>query len=101
KKMSDENWNTGLAKSLGIYLNGQALRSPGPSGEKITDDHFYIIFNADSKPVCYELPEEKYACKWIRLLDTASSIIDHGEEYLPKGKVTVNERSVVLLTCPL
>jgi isoamylase len=100
-KMKEENWSKEPAKSLGVYLNGLALRAPGPHGEKVTDDHFYIIFNAGDRAVKYTLPDEKYGGNWIKLLDTTDGVIGNGKSFAPKSQVDVNERSVVLLICTL
>src|SRR5688500_9219890 len=45
-EMTDEIWNHDYAKSLAVFLNGRGIRSRGPKGEVLTDDSFYIIFNA-------------------------------------------------------
>ena len=49
--MSDEDWAAGFAKSLGVFLNGKAIPSRGPRGERIVDDSFYVIFNAHHEPL--------------------------------------------------
>lgn len=38
QSMSDQDWQTGFAKSLGVYLNGKTIPDPGPRGERIKDD---------------------------------------------------------------
>ena len=37
---------TGYAKSLEVFLNGDAITEPGPRGERIRDDSFLLLFNA-------------------------------------------------------
>jgi glycogen operon protein len=100
RQMTQENWNHDFAKSLAVYLNGDALRSQGPKGEPITDDNFYIIFNAYHEPLHYKLPVKKYGRNWIKVLDTAANFI--ADEAMPgkhssKTTITVEGRSVVVL----
>ena len=98
-EMTEENWNHDFAKSLGVYLNGQGIRSVGPKGEKITDDSFYIIFNAYHGPLDYKLPSVKYGPGWIKIIDTAEDKIteENGESYQPEQVIKVQGRSVILL----
>jgi len=95
--MSDEDWQTGFAKSLGVFLNGRSIKSPGPNGEKIIDNNFYIVFNASEENLNYKLPEEKYGSKWLKLVDTetANTIMD--EVYDAMTEICVNARSMVVL----
>ncbi len=69
-EMSDEHWNTAFAKSLGVFLNGMSMHYVGSKGERITDDNFYVIFNAHHEPLEYKLPPEKYGQQWKKVLDT-------------------------------
>ena len=45
-EMSEEDWDSGFAKSVGVFLNGDAIPDPDPRGEQITDDSFLLLFNA-------------------------------------------------------
>ena len=45
-EMSDADWQAGFAKSLGVFLNGDAIPTPNERGERVVDDSFYIMFNA-------------------------------------------------------
>ena len=44
--MTDGDWAAGFAKSLMVFLNGDAISEPDPRGERITDDSFLLLFNA-------------------------------------------------------
>jgi glycogen operon protein len=101
-EMSEENWTQDFAKSLGVFLNGRGIRSVGTKGEPILDDSFYLIFNASELPLTYTLPSEKYGHRWIKVLDTATGLLDEqGEELEPGSPVKVDGRSVVVLKDPL
>jgi glycogen operon protein len=43
----------------------------GPRGEHITDDNFYIIFNAHDGTLEYSLPAKMRGATWTKVLDTA------------------------------
>jgi glycogen operon protein len=97
-EMSEENWNSGFAKSLGVYLNGKGIHSIGPKGEVVIDDSFYIIFNAYHDPLSFTLPPDKYGPSWSIVLDTAKNIIsEEGETYKAEDELKVEGRSVVVL----
>ncbi|PTX18337.1 glycogen operon protein [Pontibacter mucosus] len=101
REMTEENWSHDFAKSLGVYLNGKGLHSRGPKGEQITDDSFYVIFNAHHEPLKYKLPPKKYGETWRKVIDTATGTMDEqGEEFVYSKTLEVAARSVVVLQQP-
>ena len=68
--MSDQDWQAGFAKSLGVFLNGSAIRTMDERGRHVVDDSFYVMFNAHSEPVEFVLPESKWGEQWTIALDT-------------------------------
>lgn len=101
-EMTEENWNQDFAKSLGVFLNGHGIHSVGTQGERIIDESFYIIFNAFDGPLKYTLPQEKFASRWVKVLDTSTNRIDedNGESFEPGEVIDVAGRSVVVLKEP-
>lgn len=95
-EMTEENWDTGFAKSLAIYLNGLALRAVDPQGQKISDDSFYLIFNAHHEPITFVLPPEDYGKQWEPVLDSS---MQHkaGRHLKAREKIKVAELSVIVL----
>ena len=97
-EMNEDNWKNDFAKSLAVYLNGQGLRSVDEKGNKITDNNFYIIFNAYHDEIEYKLPPKKYGQQWEKLIDTFEGFIgDNGPKYNAEDQIKVNGRSVILL----
>jgi isoamylase len=97
-EMSEEHWNQDFAKSMAVFLNGQGIRSVGPKGEQITDDSFYIIFNAHHEPLEFNLPSRKYGTNWSKVIDTATSTIAGNDEiYKAREAIKIQSRSIVLL----
>jgi glycogen operon protein len=71
--MTIDDWRSGYAGSLGVFLNGHAITEPGPRGETIVDRDFLLLFNAHSEPVEFTLPADDLAPGWQIVVDTASS----------------------------
>ena len=44
--MTDDDWQAGFAKSLGVFLNGDALPDPDRARPPARDDSFLLLFNA-------------------------------------------------------
>lgn len=102
KEMSDEDWNTGYSKSVGVFLNGRGIHSRGQHGELILDDSFYVVFNAHHEGVNYKLPPEKYGSQWTKVIDTSEGRV--GEEdgtSLPCQDVYVHARAIVVFKNPI
>lgn len=96
-EMTEEHWNTGYAKSLGIFLNGYGFHYHGSKGERIIDDDFYVIFNAHHEPIEFKIPNGKYGKSWSKVLDTRENIVREGEAYAPGKTIVAEGRSVILL----
>jgi glycogen operon protein len=96
QEMTEENWDTGFAKSLAVYLNGLALRAVDPKGQKIQDDSFYIIFNAHHEPLTFVLPPADYGAQWEVVLDTGL-LEEAGKHFKAGEEVKAAELSVIVL----
>ena len=101
-EMSDQDWQAGFAKSLGVFINGAAIPTMDERGERVVDDSFYVMFNAQHDPSEFVLPEAKWGERWTVILDTneASDHLDEEEEgpTLASGdRRKVNAWSIVLL----
>ncbi len=96
-ELTDKHWREDFAKSLAVYLNGHGIHALGPKGEKITDDTFYIIFNAYHDTLEYSLPARKYGKKWMVEIDTSEKQHSTNGTYKCREKIMVEGRSVILL----
>jgi isoamylase len=98
KSMTDQDWNVGYARSLGVFLNGKAIQGHDERGRTITDDSFILLFNAHTSGVRWTIPEE-YGSVWRLVLDTRR----RGPEDQPKEverRITTSARSIALLETP-
>ncbi len=69
--MDDEHWESGYAKSLQIFLNGDGLASHDDRGELVRDTSFLLLCNAHHEPLTFHVPEEIPVGPWTVVLDTA------------------------------
>jgi glycogen operon protein len=78
--MTDQDWQTGFARTLGVFLNGKAIPTPDARGEPVVDDSFYILFNAYWEPLRFTLPTCGWGDRWVKAIDTNNPIPDLREQ---------------------
>jgi isoamylase len=74
--MDDADWNSGFARSLMVFLNGDAIPEPDDKGQRISDAHFLLMFNAHTDPVKFVVPAADFGDNWRVRLDTATGLVD-------------------------
>ncbi len=99
-QMSDEDWNTGFAKSIGVFLNGEGIPSPDRWGRRVVDDDFYLVLNGHYDPLVFTMPDAlARGGTWRRVLDTSSpgaqAVHDDDTAYGPRFELA--GRSIWLL----
>jgi glycogen operon protein len=98
-QMSDEDWSAGYARSVMVFLNGDAIPEPDNVGRRITDDHFILMFNAHHEAIDFTLPPATYGSRWEVRLDTAQSAVPAGDLVWQAGSThAVLGHSVVVLS---
>jgi glycogen operon protein len=97
--MRDEDWQTGFVKSLGMFLNGEAIPTPGPRGERIVGASFLALFNAHHEALSFRLPGEAFGAGWQLAIDTAARDggVAGGDVLPAGGERKVEARSLVVL----
>jgi glycogen operon protein len=100
--MSDEDWQAGFAKSLAVFLNGDAIPTRDRRGERVVDDSFYVMFNAHQDPIEFVMPEAQWGERWMIVLDThdAANHVEveaHGRQLGAGEHVRVEAWSMILL----
>ena len=101
-EMSEQDWQAGFAKSLGVFLNGDAIPSPNERGERVVDKSFYVMFNAHHEALSFTLPDAKWGTRWSEMLNTSDSDEQmaeeqSGSEITAASEFTVEAWSTVLL----
>ncbi len=99
EEMSDEDWDGGYARSLSVFLNGEAIREPDRRGQHVTDDQFWLMFNGHYEAMDFVLPDVGAGERWEVEIDTFAPMLDHAEQRSPKTgeKIPLEARSVMLL----
>jgi isoamylase len=104
--MRDADWDHEYARSVMVFLNGDAIPEPDQRGERVVDDSFLVAFNAHDDTLTFTVPDEVYGDGWLVALDTADdqagivSVFDDATTLLPGVEVQVAGRSVVVLRRP-
>jgi isoamylase len=69
-RMQDSDWHWDEARTVAVFLNGQAITEPDQEGDPVTDDSFLILFNGHHEPVEFRLPGTAIGEKWHAAVDT-------------------------------
>jgi isoamylase len=100
-EMRDSDWHASYAKSLAVFVNGDAITEPGPRGEKITDESFLLLINAHHESLTFTLPGAEFGTGWHTILDTADDVPRDDpfpDDVWPNGaEVAVTARSLQIL----
>ncbi|MHB1928478.1 MAG: glycogen debranching protein GlgX [Acidimicrobiales bacterium] len=102
-EMTDTDWRVGYAKSLGVFLNGQAIPDPDDLGRPVVDDSFYLLFNAWEQQLGFTLPGPRWGRAWTVVLDTAADrpLPAPGPTYRARQVVRLQGHHVLLLERPV
>ncbi|GLW05151.1 glycogen operon protein GlgX homolog [Microtetraspora sp. NBRC 13810] len=73
EKMTDADWKVGYARSMAVFLNGDAITEPDTRGRRIRDDSFLLMFNAHHDVIKFTIPKD-YGEMWLTEIDTAMPI---------------------------
>ena len=96
QEMSDEDWNAGFVKCLGVRLAGDLINDENERGEPIIGETLLILLNGHWEPIPFTLPSTREGQIWDRILDTADPVeeplhFEGGQEY------PLQDRSFVVL----
>ncbi|MGH8696398.1 MAG: glycogen debranching protein GlgX [Burkholderiales bacterium] len=69
-EMTNEEWDHEFARSLGVYLAGEALTESDARGRPVRDENFLVLFNAHHEELAFKLPSLG-AERWLVLVDTS------------------------------
>ena len=97
EQMNDDDWNSGFAKSVGVFLNGGGIATTGTRGERVVDDSFLLLFNAHYEDLDWHVPAKDWAAAWTVEFDTADVTRDGDEAVKPGEQIVVRRRSLLVL----
>lgn len=97
-EMTEAQWQEGSIKSIAIFLNGEEIVTPNQQGERVIDDSFLLLFNADHTALDFSIPPEMQIWEWRVLIDTTKPrFIRRGKRYRHADRIIVAARSFMML----
>jgi glycogen debranching enzyme GlgX len=60
REMTADDWHNPGLTTLGMFVSGRPLRSPGPRGEQQVDASFVLWFHSGDRPVTVHLPDNDW-----------------------------------------
>jgi glycogen operon protein len=100
-EMTDEDWNAGFSRCLGVRLAGDLIGDVDDRGEPIVGDTLLLLLNAHHEPIPFTLPKMKQDQHWELLLDTSApgdgvpTVFRENDPYPLKGRSLVLLRTAV------
>jgi glycogen operon protein len=97
--MTDDDWNQGYLRSLGLRLAGDAIEERDQKGRPIQDDTLLVLLNAHHAPLLFTLPAHKRSVRWRMILDTAITKSSKERSTFLRGgtQFTLPGRSLIIL----
>jgi glycogen operon protein len=100
QEMTEEAWNTGHMRCLGVRLAGDLIGDVDERGESVVGDTMLLLLNAHHEAIPFLLPATQEKQPWERLLDTAEPQGEPrqcpgGQQYELQGRSMVVLRSSV------
>jgi glycogen debranching enzyme GlgX len=96
REMVGDDWHDVSLATVGMFVSGAPLRSPGPRGEQQVDRSFMIWLNSGALPQRIEIPEND----WVQ----SGEVVLSTEAKLPLGtpvkagdRLTLGSRTVVVM----
>ncbi|MBW4464560.1 MAG: glycogen debranching protein GlgX [Pegethrix bostrychoides GSE-TBD4-15B] len=95
---TEEEWQEGYPKTIGLFLNGDKIPSPGAQGQKIKDDSFLLLFNAYWETIEFKLPDAMPDIEWQMVIDTKEPhFIQDSRVFGSEQAVPLTGRSLIVL----
>jgi isoamylase len=70
EEMTEEEWNAGWVRCLGLCLSGKTLDDVDRLGERLRDDTYLICLNPHHEHIQFYMPPAGEGCAWELLFDT-------------------------------
>ena len=94
--LTDEEWNAGWTKTLGMYLSGDLHPVPGEPAPT-PDDSFLLLLHASDDDFDFTLPGQPFGSTYAVVIDTADDGATAERTYAAGDAVRLTPRSSVLL----
>jgi glycogen operon protein len=74
-EMNEDDWESGHARSVGVFMNGAALHATDLFGTPMTDDTFFVIVNASEIALSWKVPARRRGKQWEVSFDSADPAV--------------------------
>jgi glycogen operon protein len=98
KRMTDQDWVSRHARSLGVFLNGKAIPGKDEHGRPFVDDSFLLLFNGAARPTLWS-PSTDHGEGWRLVVDT-ERLQPEQEPSDVGGRILTRSRAVAVLQLP-
>ena len=98
--MTDDDWEKGFARAVGVFFNGQAIATVDAYGGRIVDDDFLVLLNASDAAIDWTIPDKQFGREWHVELDT-NLLLEPDESISPGNVIKLAERSTLVLRAPV
>ena len=71
EEMSEDEWEAGWVRTIGVRLGGEALNELDANGVRIIDDTLLLLINAHHDPLDFVMVSTRPTYRWERVIDTA------------------------------
>ncbi|HEV3258343.1 MAG TPA: glycogen debranching protein GlgX, partial [Gemmataceae bacterium] len=100
EEMTDEAWNAGSLRCIGVRLAGDLIGEVDERGERIIGDTLLMLLNAHHEKIPFALPAHNVEHCWECTLDTADArneleCLDGGQMYDLQGRSMAVFRTVL------
>jgi glycogen operon protein len=96
--MSEQDWQSGYAKSLAVFLNGDALRELDEDGNPVRDDSFLLLFNAHHEPLPFRMPAAAFGERWRVVVDSSTELGERDAEVAAGETIDTEARAMIVLS---
>jgi glycogen operon protein len=102
KEMTDQGWNAGFVRCLGVLWAGDVIEDVDEIGQRIEGKTLLILLNAHHEPIPFQLPSHDHESRWQLVLDTALDSLrpgasPNGRSFAADEKYDLRERSLAVL----
>ena len=94
--MGHDDWS-GHARSIIVFVNGEAITEPDIRGEPVLDDSFLLLFNAGHDEVKFRLPPAVYGGTWAYAIDTFEVDVADREPLNAEAELTMPAHAMLVL----
>ncbi len=103
QEMTDDDWETGYARAVGVYVSGSSIPTTDAYGERVLDDSFLLLFNAGHEEIKWTIPGPEWSRRWTVDLDTADPRrgAQRTVNARPDQQIEVAGRSLIVLRSTL